>query len=304
MSDVATLNDRFAIAGHVRFAPGPGGLTVAAVANRAGTARVALHGAHVLDFAPRDARPVLWLSGKSWFAADKPIRGGIPVCWPWFGAHPTDSTFPAHGFARISDWTVLDTWAEGDSVTGLRLGLRDSAGSRRLWDHAFEALVEVRVGRELTVTLGMRNPGTVPYTATAALHTYFAVSEVTQVRVLGFDGCPFVDTVGGARTPGVQRGAITVKAETDLVLGGCEGDAVIEDAAWGRRIRIRKAGSRSAVVWNPWIAKAKRMPDYGDDEYPGMICVETTNAPGDERTVAPGAEHRLTAIVSLEPAGQ
>jgi len=302
MSDAAALNERFGICGHLRFAPGPGGLVVAEVANAAGTARVALHGAHVLDFAPRGARPVLWLSGKSWFASDKPIRGGIPVCWPWFGAHPTDSTSPAHGFARISDWDVLDTWADSDSITGLRLRLRDSEATRRLWDHAFEAVVEVRVGRDLAVALVMRNPGATPYTVTAALHTYFAVSDVTQVRVLGFDGCPYVDTVGGARTPGVQHGPITVKAETDRVLGECAGEARIEDPPWGRSLRVRKSGSRSAVVWNPWIAKARRMPDFGDDEYPGMICVETTNAPGDERTVPPGDEHRLEAIVSVKSA--
>jgi glucose-6-phosphate 1-epimerase len=301
MSDLAALNERFAIRESLRFAAGPGGLTVAEIANSAGAARVALHGAHVLDFTPRGTQPLLWLSGKSWFAAGKPIRGGIPVCWPWFGAHPTDTSLPAHGFARLSDWQVLNTWTEPGSRTGIRLGLRHSAASRRLWDHAFEAFLEVTVSRELRVALLMRNPGPTPYKVTAALHTYFAVSDVTQVRVLGFDGCPFVDTVGGARRHGVQRGPVTVTAETDLVFSDCSGDAMIEDLPWARRIRIRKTGSRSAVVWNPWIEKAKRMPDYGDEEYPGMICLETTNAHADGRTVPPGGEHRLEAVIGVEP---
>lgn len=301
MSDLALLNERFGIAGHLRFAAGPGGLTVAELGNDAGTARVALHGAHVLEFQPRGARPVLWLSGKSWFCDGKPIRGGIPVCWPWFGAHPTDPSLPSHGFARLWDWQVLGTQAVSPTQTCLRLGLRDSEASRRLWPHAFEAELTVTVGSELQVSLTMRNPGTTPFTVTAALHTYFAVSDVTKVRVLGFDGSPFVDTVNGANRRGVQAGPVTVAGETDLIFPDSSADATIEDAAWQRCVRVRKAGSRSAVVWNPWIAKAKRMPDYGDDEYPGMICVETTNAPGDARTVAPGGEHRLQATLSVEP---
>ena len=303
MSESDALNERFAQPGQLRFAPGPGGLTVAEIANAAGSARIALHGAHLLAFQPRGARPLLWLSGKSWFAPGKPIRGGMPLCWPWFGAHPSDPALPAHGFARLSPWQVLATQTLSDSLTRLRLGLRDTDASRRQWDHAFEAIVEVTVGAELELALIMRNPGTAPYTITAALHTYFAVSDVTQVRVLGFAGCPSLDTVGGARTPGVQDGPVTVQAETDVIFTACPGEAQIEDPAWERRIRIRKAGSLSAVVWNPWTAKAKRMPDFGDDEYPGMICVETTNAPGDARTVPPGGEHRLQATLSVEPLG-
>jgi glucose-6-phosphate 1-epimerase len=300
MDECASLNEQFPGNGRLRFAPGPGGLTVAEIHNTAATARIALHGAHVLEFQPRGARPLLWLSGKSWFTPDKPIRGGIPLCWPWFGAHPTDPALPAHGFARVSPWHVLEVRTQDAAVTGIRLGLRDSEVTRRLWEHAFEAIVEVTVGAELSVTLVVRNPGNGPYSVTAALHTYFAVSAVTEARVLGFDGCPYVDTVGGARTPGVQSGPVRVQGETDLIFSACPGEAVIEDPGWGRRIRIRKAGSLSAVVWNPWIAKAKRMPDFGDDEYPGMICVETTNAPGDARTVPSGGEHRLQAILGVE----
>ncbi len=301
MREIEALNERFGVPGTLRFVAGPGRLALAEIGNAAGCARVALHGAQVLEFAPCGARPVLWLSRESWFAPGKPIRGGIPVCWPWFGPHPGDPSCPAHGFARLCEWEVLGTWTEGGSCTGIRLGLRDSPESRRFWDHAFEAVVEVRVGCELCVALVTRNTGAAPFTITAALHSYFAVSDVTSVRVLGFEGCPYVETAGGGRTPGVQEGPITIRAEVDRVFTECPGPAAIEDAPWQRRIRVSKTGSRSAVVWNPWVAKARRMPDFGDDEYPAMLCVETTNAGPDARTIPPGQEHRLETRILVEP---
>lgn len=301
MSTCALLNARFGLTDQLRFVAGPGGLVVAEVGNDAGRASVALHGAHVLSFEPRGERPVLWLSRRSWFAEDKPIRGGIPVCWPWFGAHPSDPLKPSHGFARLSAWEVLETAAVSSTETLLRLGLRASEASRRFWPEDFVAEVVLRVGRALDVALVMRNTGRSPWTISAALHSYFAVSDVTRVRVLGLEGATVVDTVGTDRAPRPQRGPVTIAAETDQVFTGVSGDVLIEDDLWQRRLRIRTAGSRSAVVWNPWVAKAQRLQDFADDEYPGMLCVETATIFSDARTVPPGSEHCLQATISTEP---
>jgi D-hexose-6-phosphate mutarotase len=299
MSNLRELNDSFGLGGILEFAEGPGGLPVATIRNRAAEATVCLHGAHVMHFQPAGCAPVLWMSAASDFAPDKPIRGGIPVCWPWFGGHPTDPDKPSHGLARISRWSVADTAAPTADETRLVLRLTDTQETRKLWPHAFELTLTITVGRTLRLDLETKNAGSEPVTITQALHTYFSVSRVTDIAISGFDGCPTLDTVGGANASGTQRGDITVSAETDLVIQNCPGDAAINDPGLRRRITITKSGSNSAVVWNPWIAKAKRMPDFGDDEYPGMVCVETTNARDDRRTIASGGSHCLTAIIAV-----
>lgn len=191
----------------------------------------------------------------------------------------------------------------GDAGTRLTLRMTDTERTREWWAHPFSVTYSVTVGAELTAELHMTNTGDSPFTVTAALHTYLSVSDVTEISVHGFDGCPSIDTVGGARTRGTQDGPIRVTGETDLILLDCPGEAWVDDPGWQRRLFIRKSGSRSAVVWNPWVEKSKRMPDFGDEEYPGMICVETTNAPGDEREVQPGDSHSLKAVIQAVPLG-
>ena len=240
------------------------------------------------------------MSGKSWHEENRPIRGGIPVCWPWFGGHPSNPDLPAHGFARISRWEVVAAEAFGRDATRLTLRLGDSDATRQYLDAAFELLLAVTIGDTLEVALTTRNLGTAPLYVSQALHTYFSVSDVTRVSIEGFDGCPFIDTVGGANAPGRQSGPVRIAAETDMVFTECPGEASILDPGFGRRIRVAKEGSNSAVVWNPWIAKSARMPDFGDDEYPAMVCLETTNARSDAVTIPAEGSHCLKAIISTE----
>lgn len=296
---LADLNSRLAISGRIRFAVGPGGLPIARIVNPLAQATVALHGAHVLSFQPHRAAPVLWLSAKSQYADGLPIRGGIPVCWPWFGKHPTDAAAPGHGFARLQCWTVLATAALPDGATRLRLELRDTPATLAQWPHAFRLEADIVVGRTLTVALRCENPGTAPFTFTGALHSYFTVSDITKVAIEGLDGCTYVDTVG-TPTRKVQSGAITIGAETDRIYVDTTATCVIADSGLGRRVRVAKRGSHTTVVWNPWIAKAARMPDFGDHEYLGMVCVETANAVDDVITVPPGGSHTLATEIGVD----
>lgn len=293
------LNSEFAIPGVLRAESGPGGLTVLRVTNALAEATVALHGAHVLSYTPAGATDLLWLSRMSHFAPGQPIRGGIPICWPWFGAHPSESGFPNHGFARLLPWTLLAAEGEPDGPTHLVLELRDSDATRAWWPAAFSLTLALTVGAELRLELMMLNAGRSPVSITAALHTYFHVGDIGSTRVIGLDGCPYLDTVGGANRRHTQSGDVTFTREVDRIYQDASPAVTIEAPALNRRIHVAKAGSRSTVVWNPWIAKAARMPDFGDDEYRDMLCVETANARDDRVTLAPGASHVTAQILTL-----
>ncbi len=300
-TSISELNDQHAIDGHLAFKEGPGGLTVAEISNEHATASVALFGAHVLAFRPRDSEPVLWLSGESRFDGMHPIRGGIPVCWPWFSSHPTDKSKPFHGFARINEWSVAETSQDADGRTRICLEFCDTAETRALWPHRFGLEMNVIVGPELRLELVSCNPGDEPWTISEALHSYFNVSRASDVEVLGLDGRKYLE---GGPDLRIQNGPIRIDKEVDRVYLETADDCVIRDPGLDRQIHIAKDGSRTTVVWNPWIDKAERMEDFGDDEYLEMVCVETTNSKQDPVIVAAGGHHTLTAVISVEELGK
>lgn len=290
---------RFNIDGHASLTIDRSGLFRVDVSNRHAQAQIYLHGAHVTHFQPHGGQPVLWMSGQSQFAPGRPIRGGVPICWPWFGPHPTDSTLPAHGFARTRLWTLEETAALNDGRTRVVLSLRSDAESMRLWPHDFVLRYIVTVGTTLDLDLRIDNPGMVPFTCAEALHTYLTVGDVRQVRIGGLAGTTYVDKVRKAERF-VEAGDISITAETDRVYLATTTTCTVDDPLLGRRLVIAKDGSLATVVWNPWIAKAKAMPDFGDDEWPGMLCVETVNALDHALTIPGGGSHHLVARLAAE----
>lgn len=281
----------------VRSESGPGGLERLVLRTDTGEAHVFLQGAHVSHFQPQGGRPVLWMSRESRFEAGKPIRGGVPVCFPWFGPKAGAPEAPLHGYARILPWAVSEVVREGDGSLRAVLELSAGAAARGGYPHELSLSLAVGVGRSLRLALTATNQDAAQARFEAALHSYFAVSDVRQVRIRGLEGVGFVDkTAAMARRAG-DAGSITLAAETDRVYTGAAGTVTIEDPGWGRRIVVAKSGSATTVVWNPWIAKAKAMPDFGDDEWAGMLCVETANAMDDAVTLAPGASHAMTATI-------
>jgi glucose-6-phosphate 1-epimerase len=292
------LNARHAIDGALRFVDGPGGMPHALLRHGAASAEVALHGGHVLRYGADGEPPVLWVSRQAIFAPGKAIRGGVPVCWPWFGPHPDDAARPAHGFVRTQPWQAVASGA-GDDGVWLRLAIADDAATRALWPHAFELALTVTLGASLDLALTMRNTGDAPFTCGGALHSYFAVGAIERARVTGLDGQRYLDQLTGAEQ--TQRGPATFDAEVDRVYQDAGAACAVEDEALGRRITIAKAGSRTTVVWNPWVEKARRLADFGDDEYREMLCVETAMAHADRVTLAPGASHTLRATIAAAP---
>lgn len=296
--DPTELNERFGIAGALAFAAGPGGMPHARLTAGDSYAEVALHGGHVVHYGQLGAPPVLWVSREAIYAAGKALRGGIPVCWPWFGPHPTDPGRPAHGLARTRLWAVAGGERTSDGVR-LLLTLRDDEATRALWPHPFALTLAVTLGPALDVALTMRNTGAAPFRCGGALHSYFTVADVTHARIMGLDGRGYFDQLSGGDE--VQVGPVTIGAEVDRVYADDGPACVIEDPALGRRITVTKAGSRTTVVWNPWVEKALRLADFGDDEYHTMLCVETAMARHDSVTLAAAEEHTLRATIAVAP---
>lgn len=293
------LNEHYGIPGEVQFIAGEGGFTKAVISNRHAAAEVYLHGATVTAFQPRGKAPVLWLSPQAVFKPGKAIRGGIPVCWPWFGPHPTDSTKPQHGFARTAQWSVVSTATLPDDSTELRLHLSDDAQTRSIWPHSFRLELAVVIGSSLRVALRTQNTGNDPMKVGCALHSYFHVGDIHRVEINGLDGRDYVDQPDGNRIKH-QTGPVKIEQEVDRIYLDTEDECVIQDTALARSIRVAKSGSKSTVVWNPWIAKSKALADIPDDGYLGMVCVETTNAAKDARFVAAGASSEVVQIISVE----
>jgi len=274
----------------VSLEPGGGGLPRLTIVNRHARAEVYLHGAHVTAWRPEGQAPVLWMSAETQWDAAKPIRGGVPICFPWFGPHPTDKSAPSHGFARLADWTLIEARDDEAGVTHLAFELTQPGCA---------AIYRVAVGSTLTLALEVRNPGRDAFTFEEALHTYFAVHDVRGITIQGLAGTDYLDKVGGTTPRNQGAEPIRFTAETDRVYLNTQATCTIEDPGLSRRIVVRKTGSNATVVWNPWIAKAKAMPDYGDDEWPEMVCVETGNVDAHAVRLPPGATHTMTASIAV-----
>lgn len=295
-----SLNEHFAIPGQLTFVARAGGLPLAELRTPDATAQVALQGAQVLAFHPQGSAPVLFLSRRAIYAPATAIRGGIPLCWPWFGPHPTDPTKPQHGFVRTAAWSVLASGLREDGAVWLRLELTDSPTTRALWPYPFRLTLTVTVSRALRVELEVHNPGDAPLACTEALHTYYHVGSVTATAVQGLEGVAYADKVDDGRRK-YQAGPVTVAGETDRVYLDAPPACVIDDAQLQRRIHVTTAGSHSTVIWNPWVEKGRQMRDFGADEYAHMLCVEVGNALDNQVVVAPGDTHQLLLTTWVEP---
>jgi glucose-6-phosphate 1-epimerase len=299
MSDTQDLQ-RFTIPGIVRIEPGEGGLPRFVITGRDGAAHVYLHGAHVTHFQPAGGEPVLFVSGKSLYADGKAIRGGVPGIFPWFGAKEGDPAAPAHGFARVLDWEPTDVRQESDGRVILTLELSSSDRTRKAWPFDFRLRYTIAVGRSLKLTLEVQNLSGGEFRFEEALHTYLAVSDVRQVDIEGLGGKTYIDKVDGARRKVQPRGVIRIEGETDRVYLDTTDGVAVTDPGFKRDVIVSKQGSAATVLWNPWIAKAKSMSDFGDDEWPQMLCVETANVSDNAVTLAPGATHRMSATIAVE----
>ena len=279
----------------VQFQTGKGGLPVIEIRNEQASAMITLQGAYVLSWAPAGEKEVIWVSDDATFAQGKSIRGGIPICWPWFGPHDNNPAFPAHGFARTVFWQVskAEPLSSGETQITFILDTQQlDSGIRDMWPQPTRLQYQVTVGKNLTLELTTFNQSNQPFTVGQALHTYFAVDNISSTTLYGLEDRGYLDKTDNFKEK-IQQGPISINSETDRVYQNTPDDVVIDDGS--RKIFIKKSGSQSTVVWNPWEAVATRMGDLGKDGYLNMICVETANAADDVVTIAPGESHTLIA---------
>lgn len=289
MPDVKDLERRFNLPG-VAFDDATGLIRIR-ITRPEWEAEVFLQGAHIARFSLR-GDPLLFMSTESFYKPGKALRGGVPIIFPWFGNHATNSALPAHGFARTAEWTLADI-AHRERDTSLAFRLSAGEQTQELWPHEFALEYDILLGEQIALTLRTRNSGSSPFTFEHALHTYLYVADVHQVSVHGLNGVEYIDKTDGMQRKRMSSDAFSIDRETDSVFVNTDATCVVEDPVFARRIVIEKEGSNSTVVWNPWSEKAKAFSDFGDDEWQRMVCVESANAADNAITLGPGESHEM-----------
>jgi len=286
------------VAAFVTFGAGSGGLPAVRVKGPLCEGEVLLHGAHVTHFAPAGKAPLLFVSERAVFRDGAAVRGGVPVIFPWFGPRAGHPESPMHGLVRTRAWRLVRVAATPDGVVEVVLGIEDSEETRAHWGHAFRLELSVRFAAELGLRLTVSNCGSEAFQCETAFHPYFVVGDIREVGVRGLSGVTYVSKTEGMARRVDEDEVVRFSAETDRVYCGTEGACVIEES--GRAsVVLEKRGSRTTVVWNPWIAKAAAMADFGDSEWPRMVCVEQANAGDDALEVAAGESVEMSAVYRL-----
>jgi D-hexose-6-phosphate mutarotase len=287
------------------FHPGTGGLLFARIENDLATATICLQGAQLTHWQPRSqTEPVTFLSAKAQYTEGKPIRAGIPICWPWFGPHATDTSLPQHGFARNLPWEARSPVRLENGATQLSLLLSNNAKTRELWPYRFSLEYRLTVGDVLDIELTTTNTDGEAFLLSEALHAYLQVGDIGAVQVLGLDGTEYIDKVDGEQRK-CQGGPVTFAAEVDRVYVDTEARCTIVDRLLERRIHISKRGSRSTVVWSPGEKKAAALADLGAAPatrggWRQFVCVECANAGDNTLTLAPGQSHSVAVRYHAE----
>lgn len=277
------------------------GLQFLSVENSHANATIALQGAHVMHWQPKSAtQPVLWLSSNARYTEGRSIRGGIPICWPWFGAHPTDSSYCPHGFARVIPWKVLQTSILTNGATRLLLEMSHTDVTKKQLSYDYRFVLAITIGQTLRLEMMTTNLASHPFMIGEAFHTYFNISDVDNIEITGLENLMFSDKVAGYQR-NVQHGPIQFDGEFDRVYLNSRRDCVIHDAGYERKIRVTKSCSHTTVIWTPWGEKASQMGDMGaENEWRKMICLESANAMENSVTIYPNETHTMVTEYSLE----
>ena len=295
------MSTEFKIQPQMQIITDKNGLEFILIDNPLATAKIALQGAHVKHWQPKtEKHPVLWMSSNARHEKGRSIRGGVPICWPWFGAHSTDSTLCMHGFARVIPWQLVDADTLKNGATRLTLQMMETAESRRQLSYPYALCLTITVGETLRMELATTNKASHPFMVGEAFHTYFNISDIADIQIKGLEDTLYSDKVFNFERR-VQSNPIKFNGEFDRVYLNTGDDCTIVDEGLHRVIRIAKSHSNSTVIWNPWADKAAQMSDMGaENEWRTMICVETANALENSVVISPNKTHTMSVEYSVE----
>lgn len=295
------LNAQHGITGQLEFIEGKEGLTMIQVNSPKANALISIHAGQVLSYrSANDSEDLMFLSAKAYYQNGQAIKGGAPICWPWFGPDPENKGRPGHGLVRNRSWNVVCTEAAANGDIKVTLNLQDTPETREIWPYAFSLTQEILIGDSLNLALQTSNTGNELFSITQGYHTYFRIGDITQTSVLGLEDCSYIDKVDNSATK-KQEGAVTITSEVDRIYQNVGNTLIIEDKTLNRCIQIISQGNKTAVVWNPWKKIAAEMADLEDADYQRFLCVETTNAANDVIAIAPGETFQLVANYSAIP---
>jgi len=268
-------------------------LPVLYVKNKFSCASICLQGAHLLSWVPAGGNDVIWMSSQARPQPAKSLRGGIPVCWPWFGAHEKNADYPAHGFARTVMWQLqnVNVLAEGKTQITLKLDMQAmDEHIQTMWPYDCELEYIITLSETLKLELMTKNKSSENIQITQALHSYFNIGDIVKTQLHGLDGLEYLDKPDGFKRK-KQQGVVSISEEVDRIYLQTQDDILI--TAPNKNIRLAAQGSRSTVVWNPWQEMAEKMADLGENGYLKMLCVETANAADDIVSIPAGEQHVL-----------
>ena len=291
------LDRRFALPGVAELVEGNGRLPKIRITSAHTVGEIYLHGAHVTSWKPDGREEVLFLSSQSRWEQGHAIRGGVPICFPWFGGKADDPRAPAHGFVRTAAWQLESIAEIGDAVT-VTMFTESSEETKRWWPADFHVVYRATFGSELGLELTVTNTGTTSLRFEEALHAYHRVGDAEKARVRGLDRVQYLDKTDSNRLK-MQQGEIVIASETDRVYLDTVGPIELEDPLLARRTRVTKANSRTTVIWNPWVQKAHSLSDFADDEWRHMICIETCNVSDFAVVLEPGQQHKMKTTVRV-----
>ena len=293
---VVELNGQFGIPGIAEVVAGHGGFGKVRITSALATGDIYLHGAHVTSWQPSGHEEVLFLSSASKWEDGKAIRGGIPICFPWFGDKADDPKAPAHGFVRTKLWSLDSIVNEADVVT-VTMSTGSDETTKTWWPSDFRAIYRASFGMHLKLELEVHNTGSTVMRFEEALHAYFKIGNVQSVRMKGLDTVHYVDKTDHYHEK-AQQGDVEITSETDRVYLNTRNPVELYDPVLHRRIEVAKQNSNTTVIWNPWSEKARALSDLGANEWTRMLCIETSNVLAFAVEVAPDDCHRMSAVIT------